>query len=43
MRTKRTDTPPAVDSDPLAQRLAAMSLPFMLEHYQPLALSLIHI
>ena len=37
MRTKRTETPPAADADPLAQRLGAMSLPFMLEHYRPLA------
>ena len=38
MRTKRTETPPAADADPLAQRLGAdASLPFMLEHYRPLA------
>jgi DNA replication protein DnaC len=37
MRTKPTETPPIAEADALGQRLAAMSLPFMLEHYQPLA------
>jgi DNA replication protein DnaC len=37
MRTKPTETPPLAEADALGQRLAAMSLPFMLEHYQPLA------
>jgi DNA replication protein DnaC len=37
MRTKPPETQPIAKTDPLAQRLATMSLPFMLEHYQPLA------
>jgi DNA replication protein DnaC len=39
MRKPPKEPTSQVDADSLAARLAAMSLPFMLEHYQPLAQS----